>query len=485
MNKEIEGESNYGDPIRYINPNEDISKELFHEEPKLDEKHKKLMEIEYLLGKNDESADSIINNPPGKKPKKHKKMKKTTKTIIATFVTFAFLLGIFFGYEYFYLGGFGKNRVKTEWGDITLDIPQSEEMVNVLAIGFDEGGYRTDTMMIINFNPKTSNVNLISIPRDTLIGIKGSRMKLNAAFSIGKFDLTIRAIRELSGFPIHYYVAVDTEGFRSVIDALGGVYFDVPRDMKYPDPTQNLYIDLKKGPQLLNGSKAEQLVRYRKYVMGDLDRENVQKDFIKALIQQKLTLTNVTDASKMKALYDTLSAHVKTNLGFNDAMRYFVAAIKIKPESFKTYTLPGVPKNINGVSYYVYNKQESLNLFKQIYGSGTEPKLGLAQGITLYDTNSLGQSASVSDPTKTQTTKTGNQGASKGVDLFKVEKIKINDNKDVPYTEVGKVQPLDKTTHDMINDFELDDQQDANIEAEMTRESSTSTQEDNQDSTTN
>lgn len=325
-------------------------------------------------------------------PKDHmsrrSKPKKINKFLFACIFILIFFSGVALGYYKDYIGS-GKNIVNTEWGQVSLDIPQSQDMVNVLAMGFDKGGYRTDTMMVISFNPKTSAVNLISIPRDILIGVNGSKMKLNAVFGIGKVDLTINAIRKLTGLPIHYYVAVDTTGFKNIIDALGGVQFDVPKDLKYSDPVQGLYIDLKKGPQLLDGNKAEQLVRFRKYPMADLDRGNVQKNFIKALIEQKLTLANVSDISKLKAIYDNINAYVKTNAGFSDFTKYSVSALKIKSDDFKTYTLPGIPKNIGGASYYIYDKKDTIDLFKEIMGKDIEPKFDLYPNIEIYDTENI------------------------------------------------------------------------------------------------
>jgi LCP family protein required for cell wall assembly len=328
---------------------------------------------------------------------KHSRMDKhkngRTKKVLCIIACLILLFGsMAFGYYRIRYGNGGKeNLVKTEWGDIMLDVPQSDQMVNVLAIGFDKGGYRTDTMIIISFDPKTSKVNLISIPRDTLIGIKGKRMKLNAAFGVGKFDMTINAIKKLTGLPIHYYVAVDTAGFKNIIDVLGGVQFDVPKDMKYYDPYQNLNINLKKGPQLLNGDKAEQLVRYRKYASADLEREEVQKKFIKALIEQKLTLANASDVTKMKGLYDNITKYIKTNATFNDGVKYFVSAMKIKSDSFQTFTLPGQPKMINGVSYYIYDKAKTDQLISQL-GLGKEQKTYASNNsdIQLYDMSTLG-----------------------------------------------------------------------------------------------
>ena len=330
-------------------------------------------------GNNNNDNNSSNNDLPINKKKN--KLKKISKILFICTVIVFFTVGATLGYS-MYSTREGKKIVETEWGASEFDIPQSEEMVNALVIGIDKSGLLTDTMMVVNYDPKTSKVNLISIPRDTIIGIRNSKIKLNSAFAYGKFDMTLNAIRELTGLPIHYYVAVDTNGFKEVIDTLGGVEFDVKQNMYYYDPSQNLKIDLKKGKQLLDGAKSEQLVRFRKYAMGDLDRTEVQKQFIKALIEQKLNLANVSDIPKMKQIYDTLAKHVKTNLAFNDAIKYVVSAVKITPEKVSTYILPGQAKNINGLSYYVYNKKQTIDLFSRLTGID---KIKIEQGMEIND----------------------------------------------------------------------------------------------------
>lgn len=455
IENELEGhESNqdnyYG---KHISRDEDISYLLSKTDDSVKYKEKgfKFDQEGYYFYKTVDDIAGTKENASEPLPANSVKRKRTKSILLyVSIFLIIFLSGVALGYKTYYMNHSNGNIVKTEWGDAIFDIPQSQEMVNILAMGFDKGGYRTDTMMVINYNPKTSNVNLISIPRDTLVGIKGKQMKLNAAFGMGKFDLTLNTIRKLTGLPIHYYIAVDTEGFRNIIDILGGVQFDVPKDMKYSDPTQNLNIDLKKGPQLLNGDKAEQLVRYRKYAMGDLERENVQKDFVKALIAQKINLANISDPSKMKAVYNNLSTHVKTNVGFNDIMKYFVSALNIKSENFKTFTLPGVPKMINGVSYYVYNKQETVDLFKQILGQDFELRTDLNQDIRIYDINEINQMAQSQPKTSSENQqKTDNKENDK--EIMSIEDINIEDQKDIEDNDTEEVKPTNPKNNNLTN----------------------------------
>ena len=143
-----------------------------------------------------------------------------------------------------------------------LIIFQTANKMNVLVMGTDGGNTRTDTMVLICVNPREKEVKMLSIPRDTRVRINNSFEKINAATVRGGAELAVQKVMEVTGIPIHNYVMVDLKGFRSVIDILDGLDFDVPQRMYYVDPYQDLRIDLQKGPQHLDCKKAEHLVRF-------------------------------------------------------------------------------------------------------------------------------------------------------------------------------------------------------------------------------
>jgi LCP family protein required for cell wall assembly len=180
--------------------------------------------------------------------------------------------------------------------------------INGLFIGFDTSGALTDVLMVGHIDPKENKVQLISIPRDLEIyfdeepfkTIKKNNpqnrivhAKLTEIYSlIGGDERALEDVRVIvegiTGLEIDYIMTIDTSGLREVVDAVGGVEFDVPQRMYYSDPVQDLHINLQPGPQLLDGDKAEQLVRFRKYRMGDLQRIQVQQAFIAAMVDQVL-----------------------------------------------------------------------------------------------------------------------------------------------------------------------------------------------------
>ncbi len=273
--------------------------------------------------------------------------------------------------------------------NISLDAPKKGGVVNILALGTDEGGDRCDTIMLLNINGETGKVNILSIPRDTAIASRNSNgsirynssgvpvyNKINSYLAIGKQEvkkgeltvpeeLVVRKVKEITGLPIHYFVTVDFSGFINIIDALGGVDFDVPENMNYDDPVQNLHIHLKKGMQHLDGQAAHDFVRYRNYNDGraDLARVEAQQAFIKALVKQKLTASNL---ARIDEIYEIVGENVRTNYSFEALMGSFGTIADLTSDKITMYVLPNTPKYIGGVSYVIYNTEDNMNELDEI-----------------------------------------------------------------------------------------------------------------------
>lgn len=241
-----------------------------------------------------------------------------------------------------------------------------ENPLNLLVLGLDRDGTRCDVIMLFNFDPGLSRLNILSIARDTRVRKDGKYGRINALYSKGEEKMVAEKVTEITGLPVHYYITMDFRGFRRLVDTLGGVEFYVPFRMDYDDPTQNLHIHLKKGRQLLNGGKAEQLVRYRKgnysgqgYSEGDIGRIGMQQDFIKALIEQKLSIRYISRADE---LFVIMKEYVHTNLTISDITHYLGSVSKIKSSEIGTYTLPGDSRLIGDVWYYIHNGKETANM---------------------------------------------------------------------------------------------------------------------------
>lgn len=235
----------------------------------------------------------------------------------------------------------------------------------ILLCGTDEDGYRTDTMMLLYVNAKEKAVNLVSLPRDTMtLTPSGNYEKLNSAFGRnGGADDPEEGMEELMGYVkdiVGYrpdgYMLIDLNGFVELVDVMGGVEFDVPQDMFYEDPSQNLYIDLKAGHQKLNGQQAMGLVRYREgYFNQDLGRVEVQRAFISACMDQWLSVGSV---AKLPRIISCLNRYTVTDLSTGNLIWLGVNAWKAGFGNIQTQTLPGYADYVDGLSYYILYPDE-------------------------------------------------------------------------------------------------------------------------------
>ncbi|MGX8699542.1 MAG: LCP family glycopolymer transferase, partial [bacterium] len=156
-------------------------------------------------------------------------------------------------------------------------------------LGMDDGNGNSDTIMTATFDADNYTLNVVSIPRDTLVNVSWYTKKANTWYAMGgKEKGVLNGMRDLLGYQPDYYVIVDLDAFIKLIDGIGGVYYDVPQNMKYSDPYQDLYIDIKAGPQLLSGEDSMKVVRFRRYLEGDIKRISVQQDFLKTMMREVL-----------------------------------------------------------------------------------------------------------------------------------------------------------------------------------------------------
>lgn len=229
-------------------------------------------------------------------------------------------------------------------------------------------GTRTDTMMLFKVNFDTGDIKLLSIPRDTRVLIKGKEDKINHAHAFGGIALTMKTVRDFLNLDVDYYVKVDYKVVEKVVDEIGGVEIDVPRDMKYKDPYSDppLDINIKKGLKVLDGKNAHDFLRYRSgYKEGDLGRIKAQQMFMKEFIKQTLKLKNIT---KIPKFINTYYEYVDTNIPLNVMLKGAASAKKIDLENMKTNTIPGTDKTIGGIDYLIYNREETEQIVQEMFG---------------------------------------------------------------------------------------------------------------------
>lgn len=309
--------------------------------------------------------------------KKKKKNKSVLKSILVVLILIAMLVGILFGIQIHRNGGGVQGLLLTTLG-LNKESLEELDTIYILLMGVSTDLQKdlTDTIILCGYNPKTSQAMMLSIPRDTFTGkdknrAKGSE-KINCLYS-KSIDKTINAVEDITELDIDYYAVVKTELLVDIVDLLGGVEFNVPIDMKYDDPTQNLHINLKKGVQKIDGKKAEMLLRFRhnndgttypaEYGDNDYGRMKTQRDFIKATISETTKFINIM---KIKPLLETIFSNLETNLEIEDILPYMPYMVNIDLENILTKQLPGKSELCNNLWIYVHDKQATKELVKNI-----------------------------------------------------------------------------------------------------------------------
>lgn len=222
-----------------------------------------------------------------------------------------------------------------------------KDRVNILLLGIDardadaQGRARSDTIMVLSIDPATNNAALFSIMRDTYAAIPGyAKQRINAANAYGGPDLAMTAVGDLLDLPIHFYVSIDFEGFIALVDAIGGIEFEVEKNMRYYDPTDDpAYgtINLEKGLQVLDGDKALQYVRFRHDTYADYTRTERQRNIMKAVAKEMLTVSNLI---RLPQTLQKIEPYIKTNLTLQQMWALGNLGYKIKADDIVTEQLP-------------------------------------------------------------------------------------------------------------------------------------------------
>ena len=296
-------------------------------------------------------------------------------------------------------GSIGSNPVS---GAVDMLLGKGIEL-NIAVFGVDGDETRTDVIFVVHFDSKEKKLALVSVPRDTRVYICDEAAavmdaadkwyptycKINEVHSYaGKENgpkCSVYQLEELLGIDIDHYIKINLEGFRAVVDMIGGVEVDVPQDMYYKDPYQDLYINLKAGLQTLNGDTAEQLVRFRRYPQGDVQRVQVQQLFLKAffkkLFDPKTMITNVTDY--VKAAYE----YVDTDISIADALKYVGYVKDIDTNNISMGTIPGAGQYVGDVSYYICDEPETKRVVYDLFYAEPIPEKDRSYGLNIEVAN--------------------------------------------------------------------------------------------------
>lgn len=242
----------------------------------------------------------------------------------------------------------------------------SHPVRNIVVAGVDEGGYRTDLIMLCQINRRSGCMNVLQIPRDTKVTNRRNDKKINSAYYSG-FDCLSGEIQQVTGIKADDYIIVDFKGFNEIIDALGGVKINVPVSMNYTDPVQNLTIDLKAGEQKLDGKHAQMFMRFRKnndgtgYPNGDVDRIKAQKTLYSAVAKKMLSPIGVL---KAPAIFSAVKRNSKTNLSSSELFEVMRDTAAVSG-NINFLSLPGGSKYIGGGSYFVCDNEQTQKLVNE------------------------------------------------------------------------------------------------------------------------
>ena len=337
------------------------------------------------------------------------KKKKVWKKVVLIIVLILLIAGCVFAYKVHKNGGGLKGVLATAVGhDENTKKNLGEFQCLLLGISTDEeGALLTDTIMIASYNPNTQKASLVSVPRDSYTGKNPAKAtayeKINAIYSRKKDpQAVLNAVNNLTGLNLKYYAIVKTEAFIKLVDAIGGVTFNVPINMDYDDTSQDLHIHLKAGEQKLDGDKAEQLVRFRhnndgtsypeEYGNNDLGRMRTQRDFIMAVIKQTARPENVF---KLGEILKVAEENVITNIDFNVAKDYIPYIVEFDTANLQTAALPGTTPNwkkTNNVSIFVVDKVATQELIQELFygveetGSSTDENTTNANSTNIQTT---------------------------------------------------------------------------------------------------
>jgi len=251
---------------------------------------------------------------------------------------------------------------------------------NFLIAGLDNQNL-TDTLIVGSFYRDTGDIKMMSVPRDMYTRLPDHRleqmraeglrppstMKINALRAFGgRYGIYYlkQQLSEMLGVEFHYYVEMDLSAFRRIVDAVDGVYINVPVPMFYNPEDQDLIINLSPGLQRLNGAEAEGFVRFRNFPTGDLGRNQSQMEFMTQIISQVMTREAIMNEPLTMA--NIVLNYVRSNVGL-DAIRYIPYVRNISSDSVTTFVMPGRAAYVGGVSWFLPDAQRVPDVVNQMF----------------------------------------------------------------------------------------------------------------------
>lgn len=238
---------------------------------------------------------------------------------------------------------------------------KNEDELLFLFAGVDSTGEkyntRTDTLMLVLMNKDTKSIEILSIPRDTRVYVKGNLDKINAAHSYGGMDETIKTIRNFLEIDLDYYAEVSFQAVEDGVNALGGV------DIKVPEQIASAQ-EIEPGIHHFDGKQALDYCRFRKgYANADLGRIDCQQDFV---IQFIKNMTKPKNILKIPGVISKVNSNMDSNIKMSTILSFAWAFRNIEDAEINTQTIPGYPDMIDGISYYVPDNEATIDIRNKI-----------------------------------------------------------------------------------------------------------------------
>lgn len=306
-----------------------------------------------------------------------KKKRKKKKNKFLRFTLFTFFILLIGGGAYFYnvymnvasaVDKMNKpiSREVSDKREEKVEFTQKDP-ISILMVGIDEregDNGRTDSMIVITVNPEKKTTKILSIPRDTRTELinnsnpkKNRTDKINHAYAYGGIEMSIDSVEHFLNIPIDYYVEVNMEGFKDIVDAVGGIEVDNQYEFELDGTT------LYEGPQHLNGTEALAYARMRKQdPLGDIGRGERQREVISKIIDKGKSLSSLT---KYTDILDALENNIKTNLTLNE-MIGMQSTYKPATETIDKLEMEGEGNTINNVWYYIVSDETRQTLSDEL-----------------------------------------------------------------------------------------------------------------------
>lgn len=247
-----------------------------------------------------------------------------------------------------------------------FSFPFGNKRRNILLLGVDSNGEgtdpfegtRTDTIILMNIDPRSKSLNAISIPRDSKVYLPGDHgiQKINAAHAIGGIGMTIKTIEDTLGVKIDRYIMVHDQAVKEIVDALGGVDIYVEKNMHYNDYSGKLFINLQKGMNHLSGKEVIGYLRFRHDAMGDIGRTQRQQWFLRGLME---SLKKPETITKLPEIINVANKYIKTNMSFYELSQYAGLAKHLDMDKIEIAMLPGAPNKKGYISYWILDPEKT------------------------------------------------------------------------------------------------------------------------------